>query len=117
MQGLRRIRELAPKQRASRQPRSSKKQREQPPVEFFEAPVEPADPPAKTALSAEPRYSDELFARWAPPAGLSKHFVKEVQDSLRGACMSIGSPTLEQLCDWQLECYEHYAILDAYADP
>ncbi|KAK9810722.1 hypothetical protein WJX73_002617 [Symbiochloris irregularis] len=113
-QGAKRLHQLAPTQRA---PRQLDSQREEQLVEFFDAPVAPGDPPAKTALSAEPRYSRELFDRWPAPAGLSKPFVREVQDSLCGARMNTGSPTMEQLRAWNYDCYEHFVILDAYASP
>ncbi len=117
IQGVKRLRKIAPTPRTPRQPRLSRNQREDQSVEFFDAPVAGGGPPAKTALSRKPRYSKELFARWPPPAGLTKPFVKEVQDSLRGAHMTTGSPTVEQLRVWRYDCYEHYVILDAYASP
>lgn len=84
---------------------------------FFQAPVDHGDPPAKTAMFAEPRYSKDLFAKWPPPAHMGASASEEVQNSLNGARMTTGSPTMEQLRAWNYSCYEHYVILAAYASP
>ena len=112
-----RLQEQASKYCTSKQSNAFEKQGEARTTKLFFASVAPGDPPAKTALSSEPRYSDELFARWPPPAGFSNSFIEEVENSLRGARMGTGSPTLEQLRARKYECYEHYVILDAYLSP
>ncbi|KAK9835288.1 hypothetical protein WJX84_008717 [Apatococcus fuscideae] len=115
--GVKRPRKLGTEQHSSGPSQTTKHQRGGEYEAFFDAPVDHGDPPAKTSMFAEPRYSKELFAKWPPPAGLRKSFVKEVQNSLNGARMTTGSPTMEQLRAWNYNCYEHYVIFAAYASP
>ena len=84
---------------------------------LLSAPVAPENPPAMTALTAEPMYSAEWFDRWPAPVHLNKQNVAETRQSLLGARMTVHSPTLHQLIDWKYECYEHYVTFLAYASP
>ena len=87
------------------------------PVQYHPAPVLPGQNPRFTALSAEARYSDELFDRYPPPKGWTEEDLRLIKAERRGLKMRIPSPTLDQLRSWSCECYEQFCILNAYELP
>lgn len=72
----------------------------------------PAPPP-------RPFYTKALFDKYPPPPELEGELSgEEIEDLialLDGKPMRIAAPEDYALAAWGLECYEQYAIYDAYA--
>lgn len=62
-------------------------------------------------------YCQALFDKWPPlpEFELAQGDVQYLAEMLEGRPMRIASPSPEDLQLWGLECYEQYAIYDAYA--
>lgn len=87
------------------------------PVQYYPAPANPGQTPCETALSSEPRFTDELFEKYPPSKGWSEEDLKLIKAECRGQKMLAPSPTLEQLHSWKLESYEQFCVLNAYELP
>lgn len=74
---------------------------------------------AQEAPTPTPTYSEELFDRYPPPpeleGELSEEEIGELKVLLGGKPMRIAAPNHKDLESWGLQCYEQYAIYDAYA--